>query len=64
MKTTFALKSLIAAFFIALAFGSGDSKKEITNTKGNNYNQYTNADFSRLINTSGSNSVLNLKQTI
>ena len=62
MKTTFALKSLIAAFFIALAFGSGDSKKETKNTKGNNYNQYTNADFSRLINTSGRNS-LNFKQT-
>lgn len=27
MKTTFALKSVIAAFFIALAFGSGDSKE-------------------------------------
>lgn len=63
MKTTFALKSLIAAFFIALAFGSGDSKKETKNTKGNNYNQFTNADFSRLINTSGRNSVLNFKET-
>lgn len=63
MKTTFVVKSLIAIFFIALAFGSGDSKKEITSSKGNNYNQFTNADFSNLINTSGHNSILNFKQT-
>lgn len=63
MKTTFLVKSLIAAIFITLAFGSGDSKKETTNNKGNNYNQFTNADFSSLINASGRNSILNFKQT-
>jgi len=55
MKTTFILKSLIGAFFIFLAYGSGE--REVIN-----YQEFTNDDFSELINEAGNNSVLYFNQ--